>query len=104
MGEDLCHLMLGDAVVARAVEVVGERAVYDAFADQRADGGDRAQLEWEQGLPVPHLAKEDVVVEAGELGGEIASWSMRSALMGKGIPRPAEYASSMSMSSRAWPF
>ena len=77
-----------DAVVARALEVVGERAVYDALADQRADGGDRAQLEWEQGLPVPHLAKEDVVVEAGELGGEIASWSMRSALMRKGIPKP----------------
>lgn len=50
--------------------MVLERAVHQPLAHQHSDSEDGAQLEG-QALPIPHLAKENVIVELGELGGKL---------------------------------
>ena len=70
--EDLGHLLARHAVRAGACQVILERAVGDALADERAHGDDAAQLERELVFAAPHLAKEDVIVQVRELGGELA--------------------------------
>ena len=70
VGEDLRHLGPAHPVGAGELQVVPERAVGDALADQRAHRDDAAELEGECSLPAPHLAEKDIVVEADELGGE----------------------------------
>ena len=72
MGENLGHIRLRHAVLLGAGQVIGKRAVDDAFPDERAHGDDAAQLERQLVLAAPYLAEEDVVVQMRELGRELA--------------------------------
>ena len=72
VGDDFRYLSSCDAVLFRLLQVVGERGVGYALTDERGEGDKAAVAKAKQVVAAPHLAKEYVVVEPGELGGKLA--------------------------------
>ena len=79
--QDFCHLGPSDPVDARKLKVMPECAIGYPLANQSADRDDATRLKGQLSLAAPHLAEEDIVVEAGELGRKIAQLVMTCRLL-----------------------
>ena len=72
MGDDFGDLRPADAVLAGRLQVIGERRVGHALADEGGQGDEAAVAQAQEVVAAPYLSEEDVVVQAGKLGGELA--------------------------------
>lgn len=66
MRQDFGHLFARDAVGPGALEVVEERGIGDALADQGGDGDNGTDFERKRGFTRPDLSEEDIVVQLGK--------------------------------------
>ncbi len=72
VGDNFGDLRPADAVLAGRLQVVGERRVGHALADEGGQGDEAAVAQAQEVVAAPYLSEEDVVVQAGKLGGELA--------------------------------
>ena len=72
MGDDFRYFCSCDAVALRLLQVIGERCVGDALANERCERNEAAVAKAKQVVAAPHFTKENVVVESGKLGSKFA--------------------------------
>ena len=72
VGDDFRDFGAGDAVLLGLLQVVSERRVGHALADERGEGDDASVAQAKEVVAAPHLAKENVIVEMSKLWGKLA--------------------------------
>ena len=72
VGDDFRDFGAGDAVLLGLLQVVSERRVGHALADERGEGDEAAVAQAKEVVAAPHLAKENVIVEMSKLWGKLA--------------------------------
>ena len=72
MRDDFGYLGAGDAVVLRRLQMICQRVVGDALADERCNRHQAAVTKTELVGAAPYLAEKNIVVEFCEFRGELA--------------------------------
>ena len=72
MGYDFGGLGAGDSVFLGFPEMESQGGIGNPLRDQGGDGYKTAVAQRKQIVAAPYFAEKDVVVEVGELGGEVA--------------------------------
>ena len=80
MGDDFRHFGASDAVGFCRLQMIFERTVGDALANERSDGDKAAIAQRKQIVATPHLTEKNVVVEMSKFGGKLPKLGATSCL------------------------